>query len=91
MLKDKEYDESLKEVAHLAEKIICCDVPSNRTLPGEILAKYARKYNENVVSTTNVFDAVKKALEDGNDAIIAFGSLYSLCDIKESLEKILKG
>lgn len=91
MLKDKEYDESLKEVAHMAEKIICFDVPSNRTLPGEILAKYARKYNENVVSFTNVFDAVKMALSQECDAVIAFGSLYSLCDIKESLDKILKG
>ena len=91
MLKDKEYDESLREVAHLAEKIICFDVPSNRTLPGEILAKYARKYNENAVGVSSVYEAVKLAIAEKSDAIIAFGSLYSLCDIKESLEKILKG
>lgn len=91
MLRDKEYAESLKEVAHLAEKIICCSVPSNRTLPGETLAEYASLYNKNSVGVSCVFDAVKMALSEESDAVIAFGSLYSLCEIKESLEKILKG
>ncbi len=87
MLKDKEYDESLKEVAALADTLICCDVPSNRTLPGEILAKYAEKYNKNVISAGKVSDAVKKALSIEFDAIIAFGSLYMLGDIRDALFK----
>lgn len=88
MLKDKEYDESLKQAAPLADTLICCDVPSNRTLPGEILAKYAGKYNKNVLSAGSVENAVKMALSIECDAIIAFGSLYMLGDIKSSLQKL---
>jgi len=89
MLKDKEYDESLKVIAPLAESIICCDVPSYRTLPGEILAKYAAKYNKNVKNLEKVEDAIKEALASECDAIIIFGSLYMLCDVKESVEKLV--
>jgi len=89
MLRDKEYDESLREVAHLAEKIITCTVPSYRSLEGAVLAEYARKYNKNTVVAESIYDAVKMAMNSGADAVVAFGSLYMLGDIKAAVKKVI--
>lgn len=89
MLRDKEYEESLKEIAHLADKFITCTPPSPRALDGESLAECAGKYNENVKACSDIESAVREALNSGNDAVIAFGSLYMLGDIRNSVRKIM--
>lgn len=86
MLSDKEYDESVKRIAPLAEFFITVDVPSPRTLPAKDLAQVVLKYNDNVYAAKDVKDAVSKAYAYKANAILTFGSLYLLGDIKREFE-----
>lgn len=86
MLADKEYEESIKKAAPLADLYIAVDVPSPRTLSAEKLGAVAKEYNKNVYIAKSVNDAVTRALKE-NAAIFAFGSLYMLGDVKKAFEK----
>lgn len=90
MLRDKEYEGALKVIAPMADKFISCTVPSPRTLKAEELSDAAKKYNKNIYTAKSIEEAVKKAFHeaDENSAIVAFGSLYMLGDIRKAFDKI---
>lgn len=101
MLSDKEYERSLKLIAPLASRFIAVNVPNPRTLPAEKLAEIAKKYISHekaaalpsggpaVYTAKTVAGAVELALrlcpKDG--VIAAFGSLYLMGAVKNSLRK----
>ncbi|MBO4897758.1 MAG: bifunctional folylpolyglutamate synthase/dihydrofolate synthase [Clostridia bacterium] len=90
MLRDKEYENALAEIAPMADKFISCTVPSPRTLKAEELSECAKKYNKNIYTSKSIDEAVKKAFSEADEksAIVAFGSLYMLGDIRAAFDKI---
>lgn len=88
MLRDKEYKKCLALLGGEWEKLYAVTVPNPRTLSSKEYAKEAEKYGKNVIPSTPE-EAVKAALKeaDENTAILAFGSLYLLGDIRAAYEK----
>ena len=89
MLRDKEYEKSLEMLAPLCDKLITVTVPSPRTLGAQELKECALKYAKNVYAAETLCDAAQMALEnaDENTAIVAFGSLYMIGEMKNKLIK----
>ncbi len=88
MLRDKEYEAAIRLVAGMADMFVAVSVPSTRALPAEELAEIASRYNSNVYTAESVSDAVKTALEfEGVHAVLAFGSLYLLGDVKRARDE----
>jgi len=81
---DKDYKGILRETAHYAKKIIIIDAPSDRALEQSKILEEIKKYNKCAFPSKNIEDAIKQSLENTNenDAIVAFGSLSFLQDIK---------
>ena len=90
MLRDKEYEKALEIIAPLADKFISCTVPSPRALKAPELSEYAAKYNKNIYTSQTIRDAVKTAVDDADDnsAVVAFGSLYMLGDIRKAFSEV---
>lgn len=84
MLKDKDYEASLKAVAGMADLFVAVPVSSYRGLSAEKLAEVAAKYNRSVIAAKTVYEGVKTALDQNFDAVLAFGSLYLLSEVKEA-------
>ena len=76
-------------LAPLCDKLITVTVPSPRTLGAQELKECALKYAKNVYAAETLCDAAQMALEnaDENTAIVAFGSLYMIGEMKEKLLK----
>lgn len=77
MMKDKEVDKVLSEIAPLFDKIYTVTVDNPRSLSGKELREIAVKFNKNCVSTDSVETAIQKAKAENRDFIIC-GSFY-LC------------
>ena len=82
MMRDKQCDEVLAELAGMFDKIIVTQVDSNRACEAHELARKAESYNKNVTVETKVHTAIKRAVEIGNTVII-FGSFYLAGEAKE--------
>lgn len=78
IMRDKEYDVMLKEIASAADVFIAVTPNNERALDAGALAAMAEKYCENSLSFDDVPRAVREALNMAgeNDAIIICGSLY---------------
>lgn len=87
ILKDKEYEKCIKELAPLAQNFIATEPQNPRKLDKEQLGNIASKYNSNVIVAQNKEDAIKKALEIGNDVICICGSLYLIGNIDQIFNK----
>ncbi len=85
MLADKEYEKAMREMAPVADTIICVTVPSPRALSAEKLQAVASRYHENVCAAESMEEAVRMAFGKKPDVILAFGSLYMLSDVKNAL------
>lgn len=83
--RDKEYRENVRLTAKRAEKIYTVTPPGKRGLPAEELAAAIREYNSAVYPCDTVKEAVKRSIEDGTDAVIAFGSLSFLSEIRKTV------
>lgn len=93
VLADKDFAEEANIIGKKAEKIYTITPNNNRGLSANKLSDVFSEYNENVVATKSIEEAVERAVEDckanESDMIIAFGSLSILRDIKEAANKIL--
>ncbi len=91
MLKDKDYQNIAGLLCPLADKVITITPPCERGLSGETLAEITSRYTDSEYAES-ITQAVDKAFENYNQdtAVIAFGSLYSLNDIRNALKKRLK-
>ncbi len=85
MLKDKDVDKCLSLVLPLTEKVITLKVNNSRSMSTEDITIACKKYCENVECSNDICDAIKRAqnyLNDSNDMILIFGSLYLAGEVK---------
>lgn len=88
MLADKEYEKAMEKIGGVFHSLYTVTVPSPRALSAEKLKAAAEKYNRNVHAASSMEEAVRLALMEKPDVILAFGSLYMLADMKAAHDKI---
>lgn len=82
MMRDKQCEIVLSEVAGLFDNIIVTEVNSERACSASELAKKAKLYNNNVTVEKSVSGAIEAAVDIGNTVLI-FGSFYLVGEAKE--------
>ena len=87
VLADKEHEKMLRLLLPGAKAVFTVTPDSQRALDGEILAKEARKYADNIWHVPDIGKAVKMAKETAkeSDVILAVGSLSYLKEVKKAL------
>lgn len=87
VLADKEHEKMLRLLLPGAKAVFTVTPDSPRALDGEILAKEARKYADNIWHVPDIGKAVKMAKETAkeSDVILAVGSLSYLKEVKKAL------
>lgn len=87
VLADKEHEKMLRLLLPGAKAVFTVTPDSPRALDGEILAKEARKYADNIWYVPDIGKAVKMAKETAkeSDVILAVGSLSYLKEVKKAL------
>src|SRR5699024_9278352 len=94
VFRDKEYEEIAKIMAPLAKSVHTVTLPDEvRSLSADVLADTMRRFCDKEVPVTaspGIMEAVASALSeaDGQDFILAFGSLSYLGRIKDAVSKI---
>lgn len=82
VLSDKDYKATLQPVIHMANKFITLTPNSSRALSGKCLADYLAKYHNNVTYAKDISTALQHCLEEKDEIICAFGSLYLVSEIR---------
>lgn len=87
VLADKEHEKMLRLLLPGAKAVFTVTPDSPRALDGEILAKEAQKYADNIWYVPDIGKAVKMAKETAkeSDVILAVGSLSYLKEVKKAL------
>ena len=87
VLADKEHEKMLRLLLPGAKAVFTVTPDSPRALGGEILAKEAQKYADNIWYVPDIGKAVKMAKETAKeyDVILAVGSLSYLKEVKKAL------
>lgn len=87
VLADKEHEKMLRLLLPGAKAVFTVTPDSPRALDGEILAKEARKYADNIWHVPDIGKVVKMAKETAkeSDVILAVGSLSYLKEVKKAL------
>jgi dihydrofolate synthase/folylpolyglutamate synthase len=78
MLRDKNYEYAVEQLAPLSHRVIATEPISPRALKAEEMAKAIRKYNDNVEAEADILAAIEKAKKsaDSNSVVLICGSLY---------------
>lgn len=90
ILKDKEYEKIVQQMAPMADSIITIKTPDNpRAMDAYSLAQVAMRYHERVTSADSLEEAVEMArlLADKDSVILAFGSLSFLGLLMKIVQK----
>lgn len=91
VLADKDYRGMIREVMHLTDAFVCATPPNPRALPAAELAEAIRSeaacFNPTIVAADDFAQAIEEArrLAGPRGIICAFGSLYSIAEIKRAL------
>jgi len=87
VLADKDYGEMFRPVMELVDTFVCITPDNPRKLEATELAKHLTVAGAKALAAQNVKDGVEAAKElAGQDgAVLCFGSLYSIGDIKGAL------
>ena len=93
VLADKDYGEMFRPVMGLVERFVCVTPDSPRKLEAKLLAEYLRNNGAEAEGFDTMPEGVKAAIElAGEDGVVlCFGSLYSIGDIKASLDQLKNG
>lgn len=91
MLRDKDSELALKQLAPHFDSILTVSVSNARTLTEDELAKEAKAYCDNVIAVKEKFCAVDKAMSmvSENDAVVVCGSLYLAGELRPVIIKNL--
>jgi dihydrofolate synthase / folylpolyglutamate synthase len=81
ILADKDVDEMLADLAHLAPAIIATQSTNQRALTADQLADRARAHFEDVATEPDPQLALARARQSTNGGILVTGSLYLLADL----------
>ena len=89
VLGDKDFGEMYDIVAPFISEYYLVTPPSPRALKASELEKSISRYGKPVFACDTVEEGVEKAMAavPENGAVLAFGSLYMICDIKKAVEK----
>ena len=90
VLRDKKYEEMVKEVLPLAESFIAVTPDNSRALKAEELKEVIVKNGGECIVSDSVSDAIKLALDKAGDdqVICSFGSLYYISEVREAFLKM---
>ena len=88
VLADKDYGDMYRPVMPLVEQFVCVTPPNPRRLPAEELAQHLTRVGAKATACGEIADgvatAIKLAGKDG--AVLCFGSLYTIGDIRAALD-----
>lgn len=87
VLADKDYGEMYRPIMPFVEQFVCVTPPNPRRLPAAELAAHLQKAGAKAVACDTVAEGVKMAMDlAGSDgAVLCFGSLYTIGDIRNAL------
>ena len=87
VLADKDYGEMFRPVMEKVSAFVCITPDNPRRLPAAELAQHLRAAGAEAVACDTVKEAVEtaKAMAGEQGAVLCFGSLYSIGDIKAAL------
>lgn len=90
VLKDKDYAEMYRPILPLISSFVCITPPCPRRLEAEELAEYLSKEGAVAVACESIEAGVQMAMELARDAgaVVCFGSLYSIDEIKTGYESV---
>ena len=90
VLQDKDYKEMYQPVIPYISEFICITPPCPRKLEAKVLAENLKKEGAKASACETIEEAVQLAvkLADSTGAIVCFGSLYSINEIKTAFERI---
>ncbi len=90
ILKDKDVDHMVEELAGMADMIVVTEANIPRKMEANELAERISKYNKNIYIEKDIKKAVEKSLElaEKDDLIIFGGSLYLIGDVR-TIAKLL--
>lgn len=88
VLADKDYETMYQPILPYISEFVCMTPSSPRSLRAEQLAEFLRKNGKEAIACETIEEAVKVSLvQAGKDgAVVCFGSLYSIADIKTAFE-----
>lgn len=89
VLADKDYEEMFRPIFPYIAEFVCITPPSPRRLEADTLAAYLRKAGAEATAYESMESAILYALEVAGDdgAVLCFGSLYSIGDIKSTFRR----
>jgi len=92
VLADKDYADMYKPVLPFVQEFVCITPPSPRKLDAQLLAEYLKEVGAAATPCATIYEGVELAIQKaGNDGVVlCFGSLYSIADIRTSLDSIIK-
>ncbi|MCD8109681.1 MAG: bifunctional folylpolyglutamate synthase/dihydrofolate synthase [Clostridiales bacterium] len=92
VLADKEYEKMIRIMFRAGDRVCTLTPPSPRALSAEELTVQLKRQKIDAVSCANPRDAVSYALAEaeGEDVILAFGSLSYLSGVREAFREILE-
>lgn len=90
VLQDKDYREMYQPILPYVSEFVCITPPTPRKLEAEILAEWLKSEGAMAVACKSIQEGVQVAVGLAGDtgAVVCFGSLYSIGDIKTSFESI---
>lgn len=90
VLADKDYATMYQPVMPYIQEFVCITPPTPRKLDATLLAQYLMEVGATATACQTTKEGVALAMEKaGNDGVVlCFGSLYSICEIKEALDSM---
>lgn len=90
VLSDKDYKEMYQPIFPYISEFVCITPPSPRRLEAAKLAAYIQKAGKKATACTDIKEALKFArkLAGERGAVVYFGSLYSIAEIKMTFESL---
>lgn len=90
VLSDKDYKEMYQPIFPYISEFVCITPPSPRRLEAAKLAAYIQKAGKKATACTDIKEALKFArkLAGERGAVVCFGSLYSIAEIKMTFESL---
>lgn len=83
MMRDKNTDESVKNISSAASEIIVTQIDNPRCMAAGELADVVSKYCGSVSVCTDPAQAVDMAVASGADAVVVCGSLYLVSEVRK--------
>ena len=90
VLADKDYADMYKPALKLVHEFVCITPPTPRKLEASDLAAHLQKAGAAATACETIAEGVRVALEKAGDngCVLCFGSLYSIAEIKASLDQL---